>query len=149
MLPLHFYKNGRILHPSCRSAKGTTMLTEIWADLRYRARVLLRRHTVERELDAEFQFHVERQADVYERAGMSRQEAMRRARLAFGGIECTKEASRDVRGTRWPEALAQDACYAVRSLRKHATFTVTVALTLAIGIGANAAMFALVDALLL
>lgn len=125
------------------------MLTEIWADLRYRTRVLFRRRTVEHELEAELRFHIERQAEAYERAGMPRQEAMRHAQLTFGGIERTKEASRDVRGTRLLEALTQDGRYAIRSLRKHATFTVTVVVTLAIGIGANTAMFALVDALLL
>ncbi len=125
------------------------MFSEIWSDLRYRARALLRRHTLERELDDELRFHVERQVDAYARAGLSRDDAIRRAQLAFGGIERTKEATRDVRGTRLLEAVTQDVRYAIRSLRKHATFTVTVVVTLAIGIGANAAMFALVDAMLL
>jgi len=125
------------------------MLTDIWSDLRYRARALLRRRSLEQELDAELRFHVERQADAFVQAGLPRDEAMRRAQLAFGGIERAKEATRDVRGTRFLETLSQDARYAVRSLRTHATFTITVVVTLAIGIGANAAMFALVDALLL
>src|SRR6185437_8081574 len=84
--------------PSCRSTRGIAMLPELWSDLRYRARALLRRHTVEQELDAELRFHIERQAEVYERAGMPRDEAMRRAQLAFGGVERMKEASRDMRG---------------------------------------------------
>ena len=125
------------------------MLIELWADLRYRARAILRRHTLEQELDAEVRFHIEREAEAYIRAGMPRADAMRRARLAFGGVERTKDASRDVRGTRMLEALVRDTHYAVRSLRKHATFTVTVVVTLAVGIGANAAMFALLDALML
>jgi hypothetical protein len=124
-------------------------LTDIWSDLRYRVRALLCRRSLEQELDAELRFHVERQADAFVQAGLPRDEAMRRAQLAFGGIERAKEATRDARGTRFLETLSQDARYAVRSLRTHATFTITVVVTLAIGIGANAAMFALVDALLL
>ena len=63
------------------------MLTELWSDLRYRVRALVRRDDLERELDAELRFHVERQAEAYERTGVPRREALRRARLAFGGVE--------------------------------------------------------------
>lgn len=125
------------------------MLSEIWSDLRYRARALLRRRALEQELDAELRFHIEREAEAYVRAGMPPGDALRRARLAFGGVERMKDASRDTRGTRLLDSVTQDARYALRSLRTHAVFTVTVVVTLAIGIGANAAMFALVDALLL
>lgn len=125
------------------------MLTEIWSDLRYRARALLSRRALEQELDAELRSHIERETEAHVRAGVPRADALRRATLAFGGIERMKEASRDARGTRLIESMTQDARYALRSLRKHAVFTLTVVITLAIGIGANAAMFDLVDALLL
>lgn len=125
------------------------MLGELWTDLRYRWRALIHRADVERELDDELRFHVDREAEKYVRAGLPKEEALRRARLVFGGIEATKEQSRDHRGTARLEALVQDLRYAVRSLRQHRAFSVTVVTTLALGIGANAAIFTLVDALLL
>ena len=125
------------------------MLIELWSDLRYRMRALLRRDVVERELDDELHFHLEREADKYIQAGLAPNEARRRARLMFGGVEKTKERSRDARGTARVESLIQDFRYGVRSLRQHRAFSFTVVATLALGIGANTATFTLVDALLL
>jgi predicted permease len=125
------------------------MMGELWSDMRYRLRALVRRADVERELDDELRFHVEREAEKYVRVGVPPDDAMRRARLRFGGVEYTKEQSRDARGTVWLEALIQDLRYATRSLRQHRAFSLTVILTLALGIGANTAIFALIDALLL
>ena len=125
------------------------MLSELWSELRYRLRAFLRREDVERELDDELRFHIEREAEKYVRAGLHPDEARRRARVIFGGVELTKERSRDARGIARLESLAQDVRYALRSLRQHRAFSVTVVLTLALGIGANVAIFALVDALLL
>lgn len=80
---------------------------------------------------------------------MSEAEARRRASLELGGIEQVKEACRDARGTRWVEDLGQDLRYGCRVLRKSPVFTVVAALSLALGIGANSAVFSLVDRLVL
>src|SRR5580765_3235365 len=113
------------------------MFSEFWSDLRYRVRALVHRDAVERELDDELRFHVEREAERHAGTGMPRGEAARRARVAFGGIEQTKEASRDMRGTARVESLIQDLKYAWRALGQHPGFTLAVVLTLSLGIGAN------------
>ena len=69
------------------------------SDLLHRLRAFFRHDTVERELDEEVSFHLEQQVDVYLRAGLSRDEAVRRARLEFGGLDQIKEAHRDARGS--------------------------------------------------
>ena len=125
------------------------MLSELWSDLRYRARALMHRGTMDHELNAEVQFHIEKEAEKYERLGLPRHEALRRARIAFGGVERAKEESRDRRGTLWLERLRQDVRYAARSLVHQPAFTLGVVLTLSIGIGANTTVFTLLDALLL
>src|SRR5205823_4634390 len=98
-------------------------------DIRYRLRALFSRASVERELDAELRFHVECEAEKYERQGLSRAAALRRARLAFGGVEQVKEASRDMRGTARLESVVRDLRYAVRSLTSRPAFTLTVIAT--------------------
>ncbi|HEV2179300.1 MAG TPA: ADOP family duplicated permease [Gemmatimonadaceae bacterium] len=125
------------------------MLSELWSDLRYRARALFRRNAMERELDAELHFHLDREAEKYTRLGVPPELASRRARMAFGGIERTKDESRDRRGTALLESVAQDLRYAARGIRAKPAFASGVVLALALGIGANAAMFAVVDRLLL
>lgn len=125
------------------------MLSELWSDLCYRARALVRRRDLERELDAELRFHVDRETEKYARLGVSREHASRRARIAFGGIERTKDESRDRRGTALVESIAQDVRYAARGIRAKPAFAVGIVLALALGIGANAAMFEVLDRLLL
>lgn len=124
------------------------MIPELLSDIRYRLRALFRRGAVELELDQELRFHLEREAEKHVREGHSPEEAMRRARIAFGGMDVVKEASREGRGLRWLETILQDLRYAGRSLRRSPAFTLGVMVTLALGIGANAVMFGIVDRLL-
>jgi len=128
--------------------KETTMFQRLTSELRHRWRALVHRRALEKELDDELRFHLEREAAKRERMGMSPAEAARSARLALGGVERIKEESRDVRGTVWLEQLAADLRHTVRALVARPAFAIGVAGTLALGIGANAAMFGIVDRLM-
>src|SRR5437868_8972184 len=79
---------------------------------------------------------------------MKTEDASRHARIAFGGIERVKDESRDARGVALVDAMSQDLRYAIRGLRAKPGFTAAVVLTLGLGIGANAAMFGVVDRLM-
>src|SRR3954466_7537440 len=118
-------------------------------DLRYRLRAIFRRRAVERELAEELRFHLEQYAGVEERSGVPRDEALRRARLAFGAIEAIKDQSRDGRGVSVIDVAWRDLRYAVRTLARTPAFTVVAIVSLTLGIGANTAMFAVLDGLLL
>ena len=124
------------------------MLSEAMSEIRFRLRALFRRERMERELDDELRFHIERDADEHARAGLGRDEALRRARMALGGIDRTKEETRDARGVMLLETLLQDLRYAVRGMRARPAFTAGVVLTLALGIGAASGLYALLDAVL-
>ena len=124
------------------------MVSELWSDLQYRVRAIFRRDAVEQELDDELRFHLEHEAEKYVRAGLSRGEAMRRARIAFGGVDRIKDDTRDARGLALIDVAARDLRYAVRGLRLAPGFTIAVVVTLALGIGATAGIFSVVDRLM-
>ena len=118
-------------------------------DLRFRLRTLFRRGDAEDDLDDELRFHLERAAEQHLARGLSPREAYRQAQLAFGPIDFVKEDCRRSWGIRQLDALRQDGAFALRLIRKHPALSAISAISLAIGIGLNTALFALLDATLL
>jgi putative ABC transport system permease protein len=121
------------------------VFSELWSEARYRLRRLFRRSQVDRDIDDEMAFHLEREADKLRRAGVPPERATRDARIAFGGTSRIKDDTRDAHGTALVEQLMQDIAYAIRGLRARPFFTMVVVTTLGLGVGVNAAMFSVLD----
>jgi putative ABC transport system permease protein len=117
--------------------------------LRDRLRALRKRDSVINDIDREMRSHLELQVEANIRAGMSPQEAHEKAMRSFGNLNRAVDAAYDVKGGGLFETLAHDIRYGVRMLLKHKAFTAVAVITLALGIGANSAIFSVVNELLL
>jgi len=125
------------------------MMRELWNDLRYRVRAFMRHDDAERALNAEIEDHLARHAESLERAGWSRADAMREARLTFGGLQDIKDHTREAWGTAAVESTLQDIRYGLRQLRRNPAFACSGILVLALGITAVTVVFSIVYGVLL
>jgi len=121
----------------------------MWSQLRIRLRALVRRRRAESDLDDEIRFHLDRAVEKHVRAGLSPDEARRRAQLEFGGVSQVRDDVRHAWGVEVLREALIDLRYGARLLARTPTFTLASVLTMAIGIGATTAIFSVVDATLL
>ncbi|HEX6464111.1 MAG TPA: ABC transporter permease [Vicinamibacterales bacterium] len=120
-----------------------------WRDLIERVRLLIFRRREDRELREELQFHIDMETAHRSRAGLDPVEARRRSLLALGGLEQTYAHARDARGTGLIEDFGRDMHFTLRMMRRSPGFTAAAVFMLALGTGANAAIFSVLDAVIL
>jgi putative ABC transport system permease protein len=126
---------------------ATSVFARVFRRLRVMLAPVFHRDALDRDMDDEFALHIELRADDLARHGLTRDEAMRRARIEFGNVAAAKEAARRSWGTEWLDHLRQDLRYTLRTLRRNPMFACVAVLSLGFGAGATTTMFSVIDAL--